>query len=306
MRLRSLEGLAVAAAVTAGLTLTYGFLESAGFPKLSMFWVWGVMGPVWGAHACSALRVLAMKNLVRELRTEHGWSQGDLADKLEVSRQTDQRHRNRAIRPQPAARIRHREAVRQTDRKDLFSRRNNHDDRRFSRASRSRSPCSRPRFPRRRNSKPARCRSSRYPTRARRSFSYRGSPAAPGPGRRPPSGCEGKYTVYLLTLPGFDGRKPVPGATLESLARDLATLIETRKIDKPVLVGHSLGGTLSLAFAAEHSDLIAGVVAVDGLPVFPGTERHDRRPQRARPAKARAQFAGPDARAVRRVPAATT
>jgi putative transcriptional regulator len=29
-----------------------------------------------------------MKNLVRELRTEQGWSQGDLADKLEVSRQT--------------------------------------------------------------------------------------------------------------------------------------------------------------------------------------------------------------------------
>ena len=29
-----------------------------------------------------------MKNLVRELRTEHGWSQRDLADKLEVSRQT--------------------------------------------------------------------------------------------------------------------------------------------------------------------------------------------------------------------------
>jgi putative transcriptional regulator len=29
-----------------------------------------------------------MKNTVRELRTERGWSQGDLADKLEVSRQT--------------------------------------------------------------------------------------------------------------------------------------------------------------------------------------------------------------------------
>ena len=82
----------------------------------------------------------------------------------------------------------------------------------------------------------------------------------------------GKYSIYLLTLPGFDGRKPVPGATLESLSRDLATLIESRKIRKPVLVGHSLGGTLSLAFATEHSALIAGVVAVDGLPVFPGTE----------------------------------
>ena len=53
MRLRSLESLAVAAAITAGLSVTYGFLESAGFPKLSMFWVWGVMGVVWGAHACS-------------------------------------------------------------------------------------------------------------------------------------------------------------------------------------------------------------------------------------------------------------
>ena len=29
-----------------------------------------------------------MKNLVREMRTERSWSQGDLADKLEVSRQT--------------------------------------------------------------------------------------------------------------------------------------------------------------------------------------------------------------------------
>ena len=29
-----------------------------------------------------------MNNKVRELRGEHGWSQGDLAEKLDVSRQT--------------------------------------------------------------------------------------------------------------------------------------------------------------------------------------------------------------------------
>ena len=101
----------------------------------------------------------------------------------------------------------------------------------------------------------------------------------------------GKYSIYLLTLPGFDGRKPVPGATLDSLSQDLATLIESRKIKKPVLVGHSLGGTLSLSFAAGHSDLISGVVAVDGLPVFPGTEgmTGDRS---AMAQQIRAQFAG--------------
>jgi hypothetical protein len=51
VRLRSLEALAIAAGVTAGLSLTYGFLESAGFPKLSMFWVWAVMGATWGLYA---------------------------------------------------------------------------------------------------------------------------------------------------------------------------------------------------------------------------------------------------------------
>lgn len=48
MRMLVLEGLAIAAGVTAGLSFTYGFLEGAGYPKLSMFSVWPVMGAVWG------------------------------------------------------------------------------------------------------------------------------------------------------------------------------------------------------------------------------------------------------------------
>ena len=86
------------------------------------------------------------------------------------------------------------------------------------------------------------------------------------------SRLEKNHVVYLLALPGFDGRKPVPGASFASLMQDLAMLIESRKLDRPVLVGHSLGGTLSLAFAADHPGTIGGVIAVDGLPVFPGTE----------------------------------
>jgi putative transcriptional regulator len=30
----------------------------------------------------------AVKNIIRELRTQRGWTQGDLADQLDVSRQT--------------------------------------------------------------------------------------------------------------------------------------------------------------------------------------------------------------------------
>lgn len=58
VRLRALESLAVSAGVTAGLSLTYGFLESAGFPKISMFWVWTVMGATWGLYAL-LLRLLS-------------------------------------------------------------------------------------------------------------------------------------------------------------------------------------------------------------------------------------------------------
>ena len=47
IRKSTLEFIAISAAVTAGWTLTYGFLENAGFPRLSMFTVWPVMGAVW-------------------------------------------------------------------------------------------------------------------------------------------------------------------------------------------------------------------------------------------------------------------
>lgn len=42
-----LEALGMAFVATALLTFSYGFLETAGFPRLSMFMVWSLMGPLW-------------------------------------------------------------------------------------------------------------------------------------------------------------------------------------------------------------------------------------------------------------------
>ena len=42
------EAVAFAFTLTALLTFTYGFLEGQGFPKLSMFAVWPLMGGLWG------------------------------------------------------------------------------------------------------------------------------------------------------------------------------------------------------------------------------------------------------------------
>jgi hypothetical protein len=52
LRLSILQDIAIAAAATAGASLTYGFLENAGLPKLSMFVVWPVMGAIWLAVSC--------------------------------------------------------------------------------------------------------------------------------------------------------------------------------------------------------------------------------------------------------------
>ncbi len=46
-RLRSLEALSIAGGITAGFSLTYGFLEGAGYPKLGMFVVWCVFCGSW-------------------------------------------------------------------------------------------------------------------------------------------------------------------------------------------------------------------------------------------------------------------
>lgn len=84
---------------------------------------------------------------------------------------------------------------------------------------------------------------------------------------------EKDHVIYTVTLAGFDGAQtPTETNYFDAADVSLLKLIETQHIQKPVLVGHSLGGTLSIRFAEEHSDLLSGVVAVDGLPVFPGTE----------------------------------
>jgi len=49
LRKVQIENFALAAAITAGLSFTYGFLENIGYPRLSMFVVWGVMGITWTA-----------------------------------------------------------------------------------------------------------------------------------------------------------------------------------------------------------------------------------------------------------------
>jgi pimeloyl-ACP methyl ester carboxylesterase len=78
------------------------------------------------------------------------------------------------------------------------------------------------------------------------------------------------YTIYVITLPGFDGRAATNEKPLfTAFKRDFWAMLSGHKIENPVVIGHSLGGTLAIALAEEHPERLKGIVAVDGLPVSP-------------------------------------
>lgn len=80
------------------------------------------------------------------------------------------------------------------------------------------------------------------------------------------------YTIYALTLPGFDGQPAIQGDLFQTVSADFWKLLQTRHIENPIVIGHSLGGTLAIMLAEQHSDWLRAVVAVDGLPIFPGMD----------------------------------
>lgn len=106
-----------------------------------------------------------------------------------------------------------------------------------------------------------------------------------------------EHSIYVLTLPGFDGRPAPAGASFDAARAALNALLASGRVDRPVLIGHSMGGALALAVAQDLPGAVSGVISVDGLPVFPGTEDLPaaQRPQLAAGIRARMDAAPPAA-----------
>ena len=77
---------------------------------------------------------------------------------------------------------------------------------------------------------------------------------------------EKDFTCYTLTMAGFAGVKRQPNPSFENWKNEIANYIKNNKIEKPIVIGHSMGGGLALAVAADYPDLISKIVVVDALP----------------------------------------
>ncbi|MES2381443.1 MAG: alpha/beta hydrolase [Bacteroidota bacterium] len=78
---------------------------------------------------------------------------------------------------------------------------------------------------------------------------------------------EKNYTCYTFTMAGFADVKPlVNQPTFKAWETAIANYIKDNKIEKPIIIGHSMGGGLALAIAADYPQLIQKIVVVDALP----------------------------------------
>jgi len=77
---------------------------------------------------------------------------------------------------------------------------------------------------------------------------------------------EKDFTCYTLTMEGFAGAEPSANPSFEKWESGIANFIKEKKIRKPILVGHSMGGGLAMAIAADYPELIEKIIIVDALP----------------------------------------
>jgi pimeloyl-ACP methyl ester carboxylesterase len=68
-----------------------------------------------------------------------------------------------------------------------------------------------------------------------------------------------------MDLRGRGGsEKPASGYSVDQHCRDIVSLLDNLGLERPVIMGHSLGAFITLAFAAQYPDRVDRAVLVDG------------------------------------------
>lgn len=74
------------------------------------------------------------------------------------------------------------------------------------------------------------------------------------------------YECHVFTFAGFGNVPPIEGPWLSTIKDQVIAYVKTKKLKKAILIGHSLGGTLSLWLASQETNLFKKAIIVDALP----------------------------------------
>lgn len=78
-----------------------------------------------------------------------------------------------------------------------------------------------------------------------------------------------RYRIHRIHVQGFAGAAAednASGPILGPVAEDLARYIAEQRLDRPAVIGHSLGGTFGMMLAARHPDSVGKLMVVDMMP----------------------------------------
>lgn len=78
-----------------------------------------------------------------------------------------------------------------------------------------------------------------------------------------------RYTVHLVQLNGFAGFPAAgnaDGPVAAPVAEEIARYISERGLNRPAVIGHSMGGTMGMMLAARHPDSVGKLMVVDMIP----------------------------------------
>lgn len=80
------------------------------------------------------------------------------------------------------------------------------------------------------------------------------------------------HRLHLVQVAGFAGSSPVAGdadgPVAAPVAEAIADYIEREHLDRPAIIGHSLGGEVALMLGARHPGQVGRLMIVDALPFY--------------------------------------
>ena len=80
---------------------------------------------------------------------------------------------------------------------------------------------------------------------------------------------KGRYRVHRIHVQGFAGapaKDNAEGPVSAPVAEDIARYIREQGLEKPAVIGHSMGGTIGMMLAARHPDSVGRLMVVDMIP----------------------------------------
>jgi len=77
------------------------------------------------------------------------------------------------------------------------------------------------------------------------------------------------YECHVLTLAGFAGQPAIHAPFLDQVRAAIVKYINDKKLDHPVIIGHSLGGFMAFWVGSTNPQQVGPIIAVDGLPFLP-------------------------------------